>query len=128
MHYPGAYLQYAHVRLCSVARKVAPEVILREDIKNINTRLLVEPKVHEIIMLLATYLDVIRASFKLYEASIIVTFCFKLCHLISSVWETVMVKGQEEELAQARLLMYTAARVVLGNALELLSIRPLDQM
>ena len=54
----------AHVRLCSVARKVAPEVVLRDDISSINTRPLSEPKVHEIIMLLATYPDVVRSALK----------------------------------------------------------------
>ena len=79
---------------------MAPEVVLRDDISSINTCLLSEPKVHEIIMLLATYPDVMRSALKQYEASTVVTFCFKLCHLISSVWEeTVIVKGQEEELA-----------------------------
>jgi len=124
----GAYLQYAHVRLCSVARKVAPGIVLRKDISRINVSLLTEPKVQEIIMLMATYPDVVRSALKLYEASTVVTFCFKLCHLISSVWETVIVKGQEQELAQARLLLYTAARIVLGNAFTLLSIKPLDRM
>jgi len=79
-------------------------------------------------MLMATYPDVVRSALKLYEASTVVTFCFKLCHLISSMWETVIVKGQEEELAQARLLLYTAARIVLVNAFTLLSIKPLDRM
>lgn len=124
----GAYLQYAHVRLCSVARKVAPDIILRSDPSTIDTSLLVEPKLWEIVLLLASYPDVLRTSLKLYEASSVVTFCFKLCHLISSVWETVIVKGQEEELAQARLLLYTAARIVLGNALTLLSTKPLERM
>ena len=123
----GPYLQYAHVRLCSIARKVAP-LVLRTDIRTIDTKLLVEPKIHEIVTLLATYPDVVRWSLKSYEPSTVVTFCFRLSHLISSVWETLIVKGREEELAQARLLLYTCCRVVLGNALSLLSMIPLERM
>ena len=77
-----------HQRLCSATTSAA-----------INTCPLSEPKVHEIILLLVTYPDVVRSALKQYEASTVVTFCFKLFHLISSAWETVIVKGQEEELA-----------------------------
>ena len=74
----GAYLQYAHVRLCSIERRVAPQVVLRSDPSQINTDLLTEPKAREIVYLLATYPDVVRAAFKTYEPSTIVSFCFKL--------------------------------------------------
>ena len=73
----GAYLQYAHVRLCSVARKVAHQITLREDISQINVELLTEPKAREIVFLLATYPDVVRSAFKNYEPCTIVSFCFK---------------------------------------------------
>lgn len=73
----GAYLQYAHVRLCSVERRVAEQVILRSDRSQINTDLLTEPKAREIIYLLATYPDVVRTTFKTLEPSTVVSFCFK---------------------------------------------------
>lgn len=73
----GAYLQYAHVRLSSIERKVAPQLVLREDITQINTDLLSEPKAREIVYLLATYPDVVRAAFKTYEPCTIVSYCFK---------------------------------------------------
>jgi arginyl-tRNA synthetase len=75
----GAYMQYAHVRLCSVERKVAHQVVLKEDedVSGINTDLLGEGKAREIVWLLATYPEVVRMSFKTYEPSTIVTYCFK---------------------------------------------------
>lgn len=77
----GAYLQYAHVRLCSVERKVAQHFTLREDRSQINTDLLTEPKAREIVYLLATYPDVVRAAFKTYEPSTIVTYAFRFVSL-----------------------------------------------
>ncbi|KAJ7017910.1 arginyl-tRNA synthetase, partial [Mycena alexandri] len=56
----GAYLQYAHVRLCSVKRKVAS-----------TTDLLVEPKAREIAYVLACYPEVVRMAFKVSEPSTI---------------------------------------------------------
>ncbi|KAE9390732.1 Nucleotidylyl transferase [Gymnopus androsaceus JB14] len=109
----GAYLQYAHVRLCSLSRKVADEMILREDISTTNTDLLSEPKARETVFQLASYPDAVRMAMKVLEPSTIVAYCFRLAHLISSAWETLVVKGQDPEVAQARLFLFTCARQVL---------------
>ncbi|KAL0961207.1 hypothetical protein HGRIS_006175 [Hohenbuehelia grisea] len=124
----GAYLQYAHVRLCSVARKVANENVLREAVNTIDPGLLSEPKAREIVYHLATYPDAVRSAMRVSEPSSIVTYCFKLSHLISSAWETLVVKGQDAELAQARLYLFNCARIVLASAMRLLSLTPLERM
>lgn len=73
----GAYLQYAHVRLCSIERKVAPAIVVPSDLSQINLDLLSEPKAREIIFILGTYPDVVRTALKTYEPSNIVSFCFR---------------------------------------------------
>ena len=73
----GAYLQYAHARLCSVERRVTEQVVLHTDPSQINTDLLTEPKARELVYLLATYPDVVRTTLKTLEPSTIVSFCFK---------------------------------------------------
>lgn len=73
----GAYLQYAHVRLCSIERKVADTVVLPSDISQIKLDLLQEQKAREIIYVLGTYPEVVRTALKTYEPSNIVAFCFK---------------------------------------------------
>ncbi|KLO07650.1 arginyl-tRNA synthetase [Schizopora paradoxa] len=124
----GAYLQYAHVRLCSIVRKVAPVIVLRTDPSQINLELLTEPKAREIVYLLATYPDTVKTALRNQEPSTIVSYCFKLSHLISSAWEILIVMGQEQELAQARLYLYTCARDVLSSAMRLLTLTPLERM
>ncbi|GAA99174.1 uncharacterized protein L969DRAFT_93636 [Mixia osmundae IAM 14324] len=127
----GPYLQYAHVRLSSVERKAAPETLLPpydERASKINTDLLEDPKSHDIVMMLASYPDVVRMAVKAQEPSTIVTFCFKLCHAISSAWEVLIVKGSAPDVALARLYLYSCARDVLNSALKLLSVTPLDRM
>ncbi|KAG6841007.1 hypothetical protein C0991_002637, partial [Blastosporella zonata] len=123
----GAYLQYAHVRLCSVPRKAAPALILRDHPTLIDTSLLTEPKARELAFLLASYPDIVKTAAKNYEPSTIVSFCFRLSHVVSSAWETLIVIGQEEEVAQARLLLFTCARVVLASGMRLLSLIPIDR-
>ncbi|KAJ3712407.1 arginyl-tRNA synthetase [Lentinula raphanica] len=125
----GAYLQYAHVRLCSVERKVALDgVIPRDDPDLIDTTLLTEPKVRELVFALASYPDVVKVALKNYEPSTVVSYCFKISHLVSSAWETLIVRGQEAELAQARLYVFRCTRFVLSSAMRLLSLTPLTRM
>ncbi|KAJ3810983.1 arginyl-tRNA synthetase [Lentinula lateritia] len=125
----GAYLQYAHVRLCSVQRKVALDgIIPRDNPDLIDTTLLIEPKVRELVFALASYPDVVKTAMKNYEPSTIVSYCFKISHLVSSAWETLIVRGQETELAQARLYVFQCTRSVLASAMRLLSLTPLDRM
>jgi len=125
----GPYLQYAHVRLSSISRKnpnliplPAPEAI---DITTLTT----SPQAREIVFLLGSYPDVVKTALRTHEPSGVVTFAFRLSHAISSAWETVVVKGEEdEEKARARMWLYLNARDVLGAAMRLLSIRPLERM
>ncbi|KZT05980.1 arginyl-tRNA synthetase [Laetiporus sulphureus 93-53] len=124
----GAYLQYAHARLCSVERKAAPAVVLPLSSSDIDIALLAEPKAREIIILLGTYPDLVRTALKTHEPSNIVSFCFRLSHVISSTWESLIVMGTEHKLAQARLFLFACARDVLGNAMKLLSLSPLTRM
>ncbi|GAA5865927.1 hypothetical protein JCM8547_005760 [Rhodosporidiobolus lusitaniae] len=127
----GPYLQYAHVRLSSVERKNAPDVVLpspSERSAAINTALLTEPKAREIVLLLASYPAVVRTALVSLEPATICTYCFRLCHAISSAWESLIVKGQEKELALARLWLYVSAKDVLGSALRLLTLEPLERM
>ncbi|KAG8958120.1 hypothetical protein FRC00_003031 [Tulasnella sp. 408] len=130
----GPYLQYAHVRLCSMERKVGLEDDLTiTSLESIDTSLLLStPKAREIVFYLAAFPDVVRTALKTHEPSNLVTYCFKLAHLISSAWETIVVKGLvgkgEKELAEARLLLYICARNVLGSAMRMLSLTPLERM
>ena len=124
----GPYLQYAHVRLTSIERK-NPELLPLPPPSDIDVSVLVEPHARDIAFLIGTYPDVVKVALKTHEPSGVVTFAFRLSHAISSAWETVIVKGEaDRERARARMALYLAARDVLGAALRLLSIKPLERM
>lgn len=125
----GPYLQYAHVRLASIERK-NPTFIPLPPASEIAYDILAEDvKAREIAFWLATYPDVVRTAQERHEPSGVVTFCMKLAHMIASAWEVLLVKGEpNEEKARARLFLFICARDVLGAALRLLSITPLERM
>jgi arginyl-tRNA synthetase len=125
----GPYLQYAHVRLASIERN-NPNLLPLPEPSTIDITTLTEsPTARDIAFLLGTYPDVVKTALKTHEPSGVVTFAFRLSHAISSAWETVVVKGEEDqEKARARLWLYMCARDVLGAAMRLLTIRPLERM
>ena len=125
----GPYLHYAHVRLTSLTRK-NPELLPLPPPEQIAAETLAEqPVAREIAFLLGTYPDIVRTALRTHEPSGVVTYAFRLSHAISSAWETVVVKGEADiERARARMWLYLCARDVLGAAMRLLSIRPLERM
>lgn len=125
----GPYLQYAHVRLSSISRK-NPHLLPLPPPSQIDVSSLASTShARDIVFLLGTYPDVVKVALKTHEPSGVVTFAFRLSHAISSAWEVLVVKNEEDlDKARARLWMYECARDVLGSAMRLLSIRPLTRM
>lgn len=124
----GPYLQYAHVRLASIARK-NPNLFPLPPVSEIKTELLIEPKAREIVMFIASYPDVVRTAMEKLEPSGVVTFCFRLAHAISGAWDILNVKTEADiEKAQARLFLFQTAKEVLAGAMRLLTLTPLDRM
>ncbi|KAI8053954.1 arginyl-tRNA synthetase [Syncephalis plumigaleata] len=114
----GPYLQYAHVRLCSIERNASVKVNPDADIT-----LLTEKPAIDLIEQIARFPDVVITARKGFEPCAIV-----LSHAVSSALEALWVVGQEEPIAEARLLLYWAARQTLNNALRLIGLKPLEHM
>jgi arginyl-tRNA synthetase len=123
----GPFIQYSHVRLCSVQRK-NPNIPIPVSVDEIDVAILDEPKVHDIMYHLALYPTAVRNAYQYNEPSTIVTWCFRLSHLVGSAWESVKVTGAEEAAAKARLFLYITTRDVLAQAMRLLSLDPIERM
>jgi arginyl-tRNA synthetase len=123
----GPYLQYAHSRLCSMERN-AQDNISEADMLNADFSLLKEKHAEELARVLAQFPDVLLQSLKNQEPSTVVTYLFKLTHIVSSCYDVLWVAGQEKQLAAARLALYSAARQVLGNGMRLLGLTPVERM
>lgn len=121
----GPYLQYAHSRLRSMERNAN---FTEEELLNANWDLLTEPIAATLIRTLASWPDVTSTALKNLEPSTILTYLFKMTHIVSSCYDVLWVMGQERELAIARMALYSAARQVLYNGLVLLGITPVDRM
>lgn len=123
----GPYLQYAHARLCSIARKanISPEQLRQADLS-----LLTEKHAIDLLRLLASWPDTVIQTYRNLEASTIVTYLFKLTHQLSSSYEVLKVVGAPEGPATtlARAALYDSARQVIRNGMVVLGLTPLVRM
>lgn len=127
----GPYLQYAHARLTSIIRRASgsPDpAALIPDLLKADFSLLQEKHAVELVRMLVQWPDVFLQTFKTLEPITTLTYLFRMTHALSSSYDHLQVVGSQEELKDARLALYVAARQVLRNGMGLLGLSPLDRM
>ncbi|OQD82946.1 hypothetical protein PENANT_c019G01487 [Penicillium antarcticum] len=121
----GPYLQYAHARLCSMARKSELDI---EDLVNANFDLLTETHASDLIRLLAQWPDVLLNTAKTLEPITVLSYLFRMTHMLSSSYDVLKVIGSEPEVKKARMALYASARQVLNNGMRILGLNPVERM
>lgn len=120
----GPYLQYAHARLWSIKRRAN---LSDEDIDSADLSLLKEEHAFNLIRMLAQWPDVFQNTLKTQEPITVLTYLFRMAHVVSSSYDHLQVVGSEPELMKARMALYDAARIVLNNGMRLLGLSPLER-
>ncbi|CAD26360.1 ARGINYL tRNA SYNTHETASE [Encephalitozoon cuniculi GB-M1] len=122
----GLYLQYAHCRLRSIETKNSN--VDYNDIETIDFELIHVPKVLNLVYKLLWFEHVVEKCLEDYEPSRIVTYLQDLASSINGAINILRVLGVDKELARARLLVLSSARIVLHNGLRILGATPLNKM
>ncbi|KAI9376089.1 arginyl-tRNA synthetase [Aspergillus egyptiacus] len=120
----GPYLQYAHARLCSIVRKAELNV---EELPSANLDLLTETHAVDLVRLLSQWPDVVLNTVKTLEPTTILTYLFRMTHVLSSGYDTLKVVGSEPEVKKARLALYESARQVINNGMKILGLTPVSR-
>jgi len=120
----GPYLQYAHARLCSIARKAG---LTSDDLATADWSLLSERHAVDVVRSLAQWPDVFVNTLKTQEPVTVLTYLFKMTHLLSSSYEVLSVVKAEPEVKKARGALYECARQVLSNGMKLLGLSPVER-
>lgn len=122
----GLFIQYTHCRLCSLEAKCGPVVNTLVDIDAIIHN---NVEMVKLLKLINRFSLVVERSYKQLEPSHIINFLYDLSHAISRALRSSKVKGNlDQQQAEAYLLCFHAARIVVGNGLRILGIEPLDKM
>jgi arginyl-tRNA synthetase len=125
---PVFYVQYAHARICSLLKVMEEEGVHVPNAKDVNLALLSAAEEIELMKGLAEYPDEIRIAAETLEPSRLTRYVMDLASLFHSFYNACRVKGEEEELMKARLLLVDCTRIVIKNVLGLLSISAPEQM
>ena len=120
----GPYLQYAHARLCSITRKAGLTV---EDLQSADLSLLTESHAINLVRVLASWPDMVQQTLKTLEPTTVLTYLFKMTHMLSSSYDVLQVVGSEPEVKRARMALYEAARQVLNNGMKMLGLSPVER-
>lgn len=125
---PVFYVQYAHARICSLLRKLEEEGIRGKPVNEVNLALLKEKEEIELMRKLSEYPEEIALSAKTLEPSRLTRYVMEVAAGFHSFYNACRVKGEEEELMMARLILVDCTRIVIRNILELIKIDAPEKM
>ncbi len=120
----GPYVQYAYARLCGILSKVnlqgSHKLESIEDIK---------PTERELMVKLLALPDVVTDSLKDYMPNLLANYVYELAGLINKFYhESPVMAEKDDKIKFFRLNLIKSAKEVLGQALGLLGIEPLEEM
>jgi arginyl-tRNA synthetase len=125
---PVYYVQYAHARICSMLRILEEEGVTVEGAGDADLALLNRAEEIGLIRKLAEYPEEIRISAQTLEPSRLTRYVLDVASLFHSFYNACRVKGEEENLMKARLILVDCTRIVIRNVLNLLKINAPERM
>ena len=134
---PVWYVQYAHARIRSVQRNAAEEGFAtdRAALAELPLDGLEDPAELALIRQMAAYPRMLEAAAQAHEPHRIAFYLGDLAASFHALWnhgkeraELRFLRPDQPALTQARLAMLGAVQVVLANGLELIGVRPVEEM
>jgi arginyl-tRNA synthetase len=135
---PVFYVQYAHVRACSIINNAATTIQHAYDqymCSDYDLSLLESEEEIQLIKLLASWPRILAGAAKYFEPQRIAYYTIDVAYQFHSIWNL----GKEDktyrfnildntELTAARLALVEATRLVIANGLEIMGVTPIKKM
>jgi len=122
---PVFYLQYAHARICSIIRTVSKENL---SINYNNLHLLNSPEEIQLLKKMNLFGEEVLYAAENFETHRICTYLEELATLFHKFYTFRRILGSEKDIAEARLALVNAVKIVLKNGLSLLCVDAPEQM
>ncbi|XP_072019169.1 probable arginine--tRNA ligase, mitochondrial [Amphiura filiformis] len=122
----GIFLQYTHARLYSLEQQAG--FPLPSSVESIDTSHLGEPEAVDLVAHIAQLDSIVLKAYQEMEPHVIVKYLLQLGHLVSSAHKKLRVKDSPIEIAQARLILFNSARLTLAHGMDILGMKPVNQM
>ena len=125
---PVYYVQYAHARICSILRNLATEGITPKPLTSSDFDCLTASEEREVIRHLSSLPQTIINAAEGYDPALITRYAYDLATLFHRFYNSCRVKGEAENILQARLNLCVAVKTVIANVLNLLKIDAPNEM
>jgi len=120
---PVYYVQYAHARICSIEKNLAAEgIAFKFPTDGQLANCLTAPEEKDLIFALAGFPSKIEAAARLYSPAEIARYAILVASLFHKFYTACRIKGEAEDLLQARLALAKCTGLVLKNILTLFKI------
>ncbi len=125
---PVFYVQYAHARICSILRQLKEDGIDTDNLKEVNLKLLKEEAEISLIKKLAYLPEEITIAANTMAPHRITRYILDVASLFHTFYNSCRVRGVDEELMKARIVLIDATRIVIKNVLDMLKITAPEKM
>uniref|UniRef100_A0A0P4W5B8 Probable arginine--tRNA ligase, mitochondrial n=1 Tax=Scylla olivacea TaxID=85551 RepID=A0A0P4W5B8_SCYOL len=119
----GVKLQYTHCRLVSLEQNCGVQYR-----PGGSTAALVEPMALALVKEIARFDEVLVETYHELEACVMLAYLFRLCSVTNAAFKQLQIKGAQQEVAEARLALFLAARHTLAAGMTILGLRPMQHM
>ncbi|MBQ3573722.1 MAG: arginine--tRNA ligase, partial [Clostridia bacterium] len=125
---PVYYVQYAHARICSILRLLGEEGINVKKYSEINPSVLKDEAELTLLKKLTDLPEEIKAAAESMEPARITRYVMELATDFHSFYNSCRVKGEEQEVMEARLKLIDSVRIVISGILKMLKITAPEKM
>lgn len=125
---PVYYVQYAHARICSLLKVIETEGVKVPEISDVDLNILSRNEELDLMKALLQYPEEICISVRTLEPSRLTRYVTEVAGLFHSFYNACRLKGEDEAVLKARLVLADSTRIVIGNVLRLLKIKAPERM
>ena len=120
---PVYYIEYANARICSILKNYKKELKVKESYDTLN-----DPLAYTIINKLLMFTDTVITAANKKEPHLICNYIYELATLFHSYYGKEKFITDDEEYTADRMVLLTAIKIVINNALNLIGIIPREEM
>ncbi|MBO6014381.1 MAG: arginine--tRNA ligase [Oscillospiraceae bacterium] len=119
---PVYYVQYAHARICSILRNLKEDGYSVLPVSEADVSLLSGTAEHELIRKLALLPETVRLAARDLDPSLINKYVTELAGCFHRFYTACRIRGAEEKLLEARLILADCTRSVIAAALGIIGV------
>ncbi len=125
---PVYYVQYAYARICSIMRNLEADGIEVRECSTQELKLLNTPEERELIVHLSALTDEIVSAAKAYDPSKLTHYVSDLATKFHKFYNACRVRGIDEGLMQARIMLCRVSGVTIKTVLNMMKIDAPESM